>query len=155
MGRRRRTPPRRRRRRRLRPTRGRRSTHRCSTSCSSRRPSPRCSATPIADDIRTSAASRCCSQCARQGPPHPARRLRSRGRSTVQYCGAGDLDACRDALWGAVASVADELAVEYGDDTSTWLVEGARTTFIPGLIPDDFRSTNRPTFQQVIEWANR
>jgi hypothetical protein len=24
---------------------------------------------------------------------------------------------------------------------------------VPGLIEDDFRSTNRPTFQQVIEFA--
>ncbi|MCB0965456.1 MAG: penicillin acylase family protein [Ilumatobacter sp.] len=77
------------------------------------------------------------------------------GPFEVQYCGAGDLDACRDALWGAVAAVADELAAEYGPDTSTWLVEGRRSTFTPGLIPDDFRATNRPTFQQVIEFAPR
>ena len=76
------------------------------------------------------------------------------GPFALQYCGAGDLDACRDALWGAVAAVADELAAEYGDDTGDWLVEGRRSTFTPGLIPDDFRATNRPTFQQVIEFAN-
>ena len=76
------------------------------------------------------------------------------GPFSVQYCGTGDLDACRDALWEAVATVADELAAEYGDDTSAWLVEGRRSMFTPGLIPDDFRATNRPTFQQVIEFAN-
>ena len=48
------------------------------------------------------------------------------GPFAVQYCGAGDLDACRDALWGAVAAVADELAAEYGDDTGDWLLEGRR-----------------------------
>ena len=76
------------------------------------------------------------------------------GPFTVQYCGAGDLDRCRESLWGAVASVADVLAAEYGEDTGEWLAEGRRSTFTPGLIPDDFRATNRPTFQQVIEFRN-
>ncbi len=76
------------------------------------------------------------------------------GPFALSYCGAGDLDACRDALWAALAGAADELAAEYGDDTSSWLVDGARSTFAPGLIPDNFRATNRPTFQQVIEFAN-
>ena len=48
--------------------------------------------------------------------------------------------------------LAEELAAEYGDDDPTsWLSPGWRTGFIPGLIPETFRSTNRPTFQQVIE----
>ena len=46
-----------------------------------------------------------------------------------------------------------EIAVERGDDPMTWLSEGRRTTFTPGLIDDDFRFTSRPTFQQVIEFA--
>jgi hypothetical protein len=45
------------------------------------------------------------------------------------------------------------LAVERGPDPTTWLPEGRRSTFTPGLIPDDFRSTNRPTYQQLLEFA--
>ena len=75
------------------------------------------------------------------------------GPFQVQYCGAGDLDACRDALWDAVEQVSTATAAELGDDPNTWLSEGQRLTFAPGLIDDDFRATNRPTFQQVIEFA--
>jgi acyl-homoserine lactone acylase PvdQ len=75
------------------------------------------------------------------------------GQLAVSYCGAGDLDVCRDSLWSAVENTARSAAGELGDDPNSWRLEGARTTFVPGLIPDDFRSTNRPTFQQVIEFA--
>ena len=71
----------------------------------------------------------------------------------TSYCGAGDLEACRTSLWDAVVDVADRLATEQGDDPMQWRTEGRRTTFTPGLIDDDFRATNRPTFQQVIEFA--
>jgi hypothetical protein len=47
------------------------------------------------------------------------------------------------------------VAAERGDDIATWLPEGQRLTFTPGLIEDDFRATNRPTFQQVLEFAPR
>ncbi|HEX4901955.1 MAG TPA: penicillin acylase family protein, partial [Acidimicrobiales bacterium] len=77
------------------------------------------------------------------------------GPFELSYCGEGDLDACRDALWDAVDRRVGELAAERGDDPTTWRAEGRRTTFIPGLIPDDFRSTNRPTYQQVLELAPR
>ena len=45
------------------------------------------------------------------------------------------------------------MTTERGDDPSTWLKEGARVGFQPNLIPDTFRATNRPTFQQVLEFA--
>ena len=76
------------------------------------------------------------------------------GEFQVAYCGAGDLDACRDSLWTAIDEVVTVLAAERGDDPTTWLPDGQRLTFAPGLIPNDFRATNRPTFQQVIEFAN-
>jgi acyl-homoserine lactone acylase PvdQ len=76
------------------------------------------------------------------------------GEFQVAYCGAGDLDACRDSLWTAIDEVVTVLAAERGDDPTTWLPDGQRLTFTPGLIPNDFRATNRPTFQQVIEFAN-
>lgn len=75
------------------------------------------------------------------------------GPFDVDYCGAGDLAACSESLWAAIDAAAAQVATERGDDPSTWLAEGARTTFVPGLVPNDFRATNRPTFQQVIEFA--
>jgi hypothetical protein len=75
------------------------------------------------------------------------------GEFNVAYCGEGSLADCQAALWAVVDSVADALAAERGGDPTTWLREGQRSSFIPGLIPDDFRSTNRPTFQQVLEFA--
>ncbi|NND66944.1 MAG: hypothetical protein HKN19_05075 [Halioglobus sp.] len=75
------------------------------------------------------------------------------GPFNLSYCGNGDLDTCRDSLWAVVDSVTAELAGERGDDPSTWLKEGQRSGFTPGLIPNTFRATNRPTFQQVLEFA--
>ncbi|MEZ5165463.1 MAG: penicillin acylase family protein [Acidimicrobiales bacterium] len=76
-----------------------------------------------------------------------------KGPFNLSYCGAGDLDACRASLWAAIDTRVGELAAERGEDPTTWLREGRRTTFSPGLIDDDFRATNRPTFQQVLELA--
>lgn len=75
------------------------------------------------------------------------------GAFNLSYCGAGDLDDCRDSLWQVVDEVAQQLVVERGDDPTTWLLEGQLTGFAPGLIPDTFRTTNRPTFQQVLEFV--
>ncbi len=75
------------------------------------------------------------------------------GEFTVAYCGAGDVDSCSASLWTAIDVAVAAVAAERGDDPTTWLAEGRRTTFVPGLVPNDFRATNRPTFQQVIEWA--
>ena len=75
------------------------------------------------------------------------------GPFNLAYCGAGDLAECSAALWEAVDSVARDLAAEHGDDPTTWLREGQLSGFTPGLIPDMFRRTNRPTFQQVLELA--
>ena len=75
------------------------------------------------------------------------------GPFNLQYCGLGDLEECRRSLWTAIDETMTELAAERGDDPTTWRREGLRTTFEPNLIPDDFRSTNRPTYQQVLEFA--
>ncbi len=77
------------------------------------------------------------------------------GEFNLSYCGAGDLDACRESLWAAVDDEVAALAAERGADISTWLPPGQRLTFAPGLIDNDFRATNRPTFQQVLEFAPR
>jgi acyl-homoserine lactone acylase PvdQ len=74
------------------------------------------------------------------------------GPFNLQYCGSGSQDDCRAALWTVVETAATELASQYGgDDPATWLMEGRRTEFVPNLIPETFRTTNRPTFQQLIE----
>ncbi len=76
-----------------------------------------------------------------------------KGKFKLSYCGNGDLDTCRDSLWQVVDEVSQALAAERGNDPSTWLRKGARLGFAPGLIPETFRATNRPTFQQVLEFA--
>lgn len=75
------------------------------------------------------------------------------GAFNLSYCGNGNLDDCRASLWQVVDEVTQELATERGNDPSTWLKEGARSGFVPELISETFRSTNRPTFQQVLEFA--
>ena len=75
------------------------------------------------------------------------------GKFNLAYCGNGFLEDCRTSLWQIVDEITRELAAERGDDPSTWLREGVRSSFAPGLIPETFRATNRPTFQQVLEFA--
>ena len=75
------------------------------------------------------------------------------GKFNLSYCGNGSLDDCRDSLWQVVDEVSQALAAELGDNPATWLKEGQRTGFTPGLIPETMRATNRPTFQQVLEFA--
>lgn len=76
------------------------------------------------------------------------------GPFQLSYCGAGDLDTCRADLWAAIDAQLADVADDLGDDPNTWLREGRRTVFEPELIDNDFRSTNRPTYQQVLELVN-
>ena len=66
--------------------------------------------------------------------------------------GGRDVDACAADLWSAVAAAVEELSAELGDDPEGWITEADRTGFVPDLIPDTIRRTNRPTYQQVLEW---
>lgn len=78
------------------------------------------------------------------------------GPFNLQYCGAGSLEQCRADLWAVIEEVAAQLAEEHdSDDPSAWLMDGWRTTFEPGILPDTMRTTNRPTFQQLIELLPR
>jgi acyl-homoserine lactone acylase PvdQ len=77
------------------------------------------------------------------------------GKFNVRYCGKGSLSACRASLWAAVDQVATTLAAQLGPDPAKWLKTGDRTTFAPGLLPNTIRETNRPTFQQVLEFQSR
>jgi hypothetical protein len=79
-----------------------------------------------------------------------------RGKFSRPYCGDGDLAACRTELWSAIKVAADTIAAQQGPDPGAWRASATaeRISFIPGLIPDvTMRWTNRPTFQQVIEFG--
>jgi acyl-homoserine lactone acylase PvdQ len=74
------------------------------------------------------------------------------GRFNLSYCGFGAMSACSSALWQAVHQAADTLTAQLGQaDPSLWRKTAATTGFIPGLLPNRFPTTNRPTFQQVLE----
>ena len=75
------------------------------------------------------------------------------GPFNLRYCGGGDLEACSDSLWATIDRIIAEISAERGSDPSMWLREGLLSSFAPGLIPNTFRSTNRPTFQQLLEFA--
>jgi hypothetical protein len=78
-----------------------------------------------------------------------------KGRFNLSYCGEGSLKACRDALWITLHVGANQLAAQYGtQDPTKWLKTASRTGFQPGLIPNTMRTTNRPTFQQVLEFQH-
>ncbi|CAB4343159.1 unannotated protein [freshwater metagenome] len=75
---------------------------------------------------------------------------------THQYCGDGTVNSCSQALWTAVKNAADGLAADTGSvDPATWHASatGERIRFAPGLLTGTtMRWTNRPTFQQAIEF---
>lgn len=74
------------------------------------------------------------------------------GRLHLDYCSAGDLARCQAALWAVIDGVAAELGTDFAsDDPATRLADDRRMTFIPGLIPETLRYTDRPTFQQLVE----
>jgi acyl-homoserine lactone acylase PvdQ len=75
------------------------------------------------------------------------------GRFHLRYCGAGDLAACSASLWQALHDVADDLAEQQGQaNPALWRKDASTTGFIPDVLPDRFPTTNRPTFQQVLEF---
>jgi hypothetical protein len=77
------------------------------------------------------------------------------GPFNLQYCGNGVLATCRDSLWQAIDAAALTLTAQQGgSDPTVWREAAARTGFIPGLLPTTFPSTNRPTFQQVLEFEH-
>jgi acyl-homoserine lactone acylase PvdQ len=76
---------------------------------------------------------------------------------TTKFCGAGDLTACRTALWAAVDAAGNELATAQGsEDPAAWTSDAnaERITFAPGLLATTIRFTNRPSgIQQVISFG--
>jgi acyl-homoserine lactone acylase PvdQ len=72
------------------------------------------------------------------------------------YCGAGKLQRCRRAVWGAIAAAGKQLTASQGTaEPSTWRADAnaERISFAPGLLPFTMRYTNRPSgIQQVISF---
>ena len=80
-----------------------------------------------------------------------------KGKFSRPYCGNGNLVVCRQALWLTLKNAADSLAAEQGPNPDAWRSSATaeRIAFIPGLIPTTtMRWTNRPTFQQVVQFAH-
>jgi Penicillin amidase len=76
-----------------------------------------------------------------------------KGRFNLSYCGSGSLMPCVASLWQAIHQAADTLTAEQGQvDPSMWRKAASTTGFVPGLLPNRFPTTNRPTFQQVLEF---
>jgi hypothetical protein len=71
-----------------------------------------------------------------------------------QYCGNGNLAACRASLWAVIQSAAEGLAASQGSKPSGWRAAPVRISFPPDpLLSFTMRWTNRSTFQQVISFT--
>ena len=72
------------------------------------------------------------------------------------YCGAGNLAACRSAVWQAIAQAGAALTTAQGTSNPTlWRSDAVREriSFAPGLLTTTMRYTNRPSgIQQVISF---
>ena len=77
------------------------------------------------------------------------------GPFRTRFCGAGDLVACRTALWAALDAPAAELPAAPGADPARWRADATaeRVRFAGGLLPRTMRFANRPTFQQVMTFT--
>jgi acyl-homoserine lactone acylase PvdQ len=71
-----------------------------------------------------------------------------------RYCGGGDIDACRESLWAAIAEACTAVAAKQGVDPVAWQADARaeRINFTTGLLRDTLAWTNRPTFQQVMSF---
>src|SRR5262245_16486851 len=78
------------------------------------------------------------------------------GPFNVKYCGNGSLMPCAASLWQAVHDTAETLTTQQGQvDPLLWRKAASTTGFVPGVLPNRFPTTNRPTFQQVLEFDRR
>jgi acyl-homoserine lactone acylase PvdQ len=81
---------------------------------------------------------------------------RVKGAFRNRYCGNGDVNVCRAALWTALEAAGVELEAAQGSDPAAWRADAnrERIKFLPGLLTDTIRYTNRPSgIQQVIEFS--
>ena len=61
-----------------------------------------------------------------------------RGPFANRYCGAGDVNVCRAALWAALEAAGVELESAQGSDPAAWRADAnrERISFLPGLLVD-------------------
>jgi acyl-homoserine lactone acylase PvdQ len=74
----------------------------------------------------------------------------------TRFCGGGDVNACRAAVWGALDSAGEALETAQGSASpDAWRSDAAkeRISFVPGLLTTKIAYTNRPSgIQQVISF---
>jgi acyl-homoserine lactone acylase PvdQ len=72
-----------------------------------------------------------------------------------EYCGNGNLAACRTSLWAAIQKAAEGLKAAQGSVPSLWRAPEVRIEFPPAepFYKYTMSWTNRSTFQQVIEFT--
>ena len=72
------------------------------------------------------------------------------------YCGGGNVNMCRQAIWNQLKLAGSELTAQQGtSDPAAWRADATaeRIPFVPGLLPTTMRYTNRPSgIQQVISF---
>ena len=75
---------------------------------------------------------------------------------TTRFCGGGDVNACRTAVWNALDAAGQEIATAQGSASpDAWRSDAAkeRISFAPGLLTTKIAYTNRPSgIQQVISF---
>ena len=74
----------------------------------------------------------------------------------TRFCGAGDANACRAAVWRAIEESGAAIEQRQGPDPEAWKADAnaERISFAPGLLPTKIRYTNRPSgIQQVVSFT--
>jgi hypothetical protein len=75
----------------------------------------------------------------------------------TRFCGAGDINACRTAVWSALDAAGNEIQAKQGSASpDAWKSDAAaeRIGFAPGLLTTKIAYTNRPSgIQQVISFT--
>jgi acyl-homoserine lactone acylase PvdQ len=78
-----------------------------------------------------------------------------KGAFSTTYCGGGGLTACAASLWAALDAAGNALAGAQGSDPTQWHSDAnAERIQFSGFLPATMRWTNRPTFQQVIQFGS-
>jgi len=89
--------------------------------------------------------------------PRKLTRAPVRDQFATRFCGAGNLTRCRADLWAALDEAGNELTVSEGSpDPERWRADARREriVFLPGALPATMRWTNRPTFQQLLNFTS-
>ena len=78
-----------------------------------------------------------------------------KGPFSTAYCGGGSLSACAASLWAALDAAGNAIAATQGSDPAQWHANAnAERIQFSGFLPATMRWTNRPTFQQVIQFGS-